>query len=162
MLNKNDATSIKKAQDYITKHGLKNNLTYIKHIATVIKQQNVPLMDSIKIIQNIQKSFETLCDTNRQAVQKKLNQVLEKNRGLSVILKISKILTGEETSEHLDGHPEDLNCNNLVFFKYAPITSVDVERSFSTYKTLLSNNRRLFKFENIRKHLIIQCNSQGK
>jgi len=30
MLNKNDVICIKDAQDYITKPGLKNNLTYIK------------------------------------------------------------------------------------------------------------------------------------
>jgi len=107
-----------------------------------LQQQNVPLMDSIKIIQNIQKSFEMLSDANGKAVQKKLNQILKKNHVLSAILKISKILTGEETSNHLDRFPE--------------------ERSFSTYKTLLSNNKRSFKFENIRKHLTIQCNSQGK
>jgi len=29
--------------------------------------------------------------------------------------KISKVLTGEETSENLDGLLDDLNCNDLVF-----------------------------------------------
>ena len=35
---------------------------------------------------------------------------------------------------NLDIMPNSLNC-----FKYAPITSVDVERSFSLYKHILSN-----------------------
>ncbi|KAF0765111.1 DUF659 domain-containing protein [Aphis craccivora] len=39
-----------------------------------------------------------------------------------------------------------------------PITSVDVERSFSKYKNLLSNNRRSFTFDNIKYALIVQCN----
>jgi hypothetical protein len=47
--------------------------------------------------------------------------------------------------------PEDLDINNLTYFKYAPITSVNVERSFYTYKTLLTNNRRSFKVDNIKK-----------
>lgn len=169
MLDRNDAVSIKDAQDYIIKPGLENNLTYIKSnfvkltsAIEKLQQQYVPLSDSIKIVQDIQKSFETLCDPNGKAVRKKFNQVLEKNRGLSALIKISKVLTGEETSENLNGLPDDLNCNDLIFFKYAPVTFVEVERSFSAYKTLLSNNRRSFKFENIRKHLIIQCNSQGK
>jgi len=46
-----------------------------------------------------------------------------------------------------------------VFFKYAPITSVDVERSFSRYKNLYSDNRRSFTFDSIKNHLIIQYNS---
>lgn len=41
------------------------------------------LSDSLKIIQDIKKSFETLSDPNGKAVQNKFNQVQEKNRGLS-------------------------------------------------------------------------------
>jgi hypothetical protein len=50
------------------------------------------------------------------------------------------------------GLPEDFSTYDLVYFKFAPITSVDIERSFSMYKTLLSNNRRSFHFENLYKH----------
>lgn len=62
--------------------------------------------------------------------------------------------------ENLKGLPEDMTNDDLAYFNYAPITSVDVERSFSIYKNLLSSNRRRFTFENIRKHLIVQCNFQ--
>ena len=43
--------------------------------------------------------------------------------------------------------------NNIVVvrFKYAPISSVDVERRFSIYKNMLADNRRLFLFENLSK-----------
>lgn len=47
------------------------------------------------------------------------------------------------------GLPKDFSTDDLVYFKFTPITSVDVERSFSMYKTLLSNNRRSFHFENL-------------
>jgi hypothetical protein len=40
--------------------------------------------------------------------------------------------------------PEDLTPNDTSFFKLAPITSVDVERSFSVYKTLLADNGRSY------------------
>lgn len=40
-------------------------------------------------------------------------------------------------------------CVWPTFFKYAPITSVDVDRSFSVYKNLLADNCRSFKFQNI-------------
>ncbi|KAL4126775.1 hypothetical protein QTP88_010984 [Uroleucon formosanum] len=56
---------------------------------------------------------------------------------------------------------EDSNVSDLKFYKFAPVTSVDVERSFLRYKNLLANNRRSFTFENIRKILVIQCNSFG-
>jgi len=46
--------------------------------------------------------------------------------------------------------------------KFAPMTSCDVERSFSVYKTTLTDNRRRFLFENIKHHVIVQCNKDYK
>jgi hypothetical protein len=71
------------------------------------------------------------------------------------------MLSGTGVIEGLNGFPEDNSSRDIPYLNYAPITSIDVERSFSVYKTLLSNNRRSFKFENIRKHIIIQCNYEG-
>lgn len=88
----------------------------------------------------------------------KMNNVLDKNSGYNIVLKIYKILSGEV--EQLEGFPEDMTNDDLAYFNYAPITSVDVERSFSIYKNLLSSHHRRFTFENIRKHLIVQCNFQ--
>lgn len=34
------------------------------------------------------------------------------------------------------GIPENLSLGDLAYFKYAPINSVDVERSFSIFKVL--------------------------
>lgn len=52
-----------------------------------------------------------------------------------------------EEQESFEGLPE---------VKYALKTSVDVERSFSMYKNMLTNNRHAFKFDNIKKWLILQ------
>jgi len=46
---------------------------------------------------------------------------------------ISKILSGENENESVDKQ-EDLTSNDMTYFKFAPITSSDVERSFSSYK----------------------------
>jgi hypothetical protein len=43
----------------------------------------------------------------------------------------------------------------MTFFKYAPITSVDVVRSFSVYNNLLTDNLRSFKFQNLKEILIV-------
>jgi len=39
----------------------------------------------------------------------------------------------------------------LPIFNYVPLTLCDVERSFSKYKSILSDNRRNFKFDNLEK-----------
>jgi len=54
---------------------------------------------------------------------------------------------------------EELNLDDMTYLKFAPITSVDVERSFSSYITLLIDNRRSFILENLIEFLIVQCNN---
>ena len=46
----------------------------------------------------------------------------------------------------------------LSMFKYAPITSCDVEISFSQYKAIFRPNRQSFNFDNLKKHVIVYCN----
>ncbi|KAL4113932.1 hypothetical protein QTP88_017482 [Uroleucon formosanum] len=91
-------------------------------------------------------------------VQEKMNDVLAKNEGYQTLAQISKILTGEETL--MVRIPENLSLGDFAYFKYAPINSVDVERSFSMFKVLLSDNRKSFTFDNLKKRLIVQCNFQ--
>ena len=43
----------------------------------------------------------------------------------------------------------------LPIFNYASLISCDIEHSFSKYKFILSDNRRNFKFDNLREVLII-------
>jgi len=71
-----------------------------------------------------------------ETVHEKLNRVLKKSYGLSALIKISKILTDEDTSENSNDFPANLNRDDSVYLKYTPVTSVDVERSFSAYETL--------------------------
>lgn len=62
------------------------------------------------------------------------------------------MLSGEIQS--MEGLPEDLTSDDQTYFKYAPITTTDVEKSFSLYKSLLCDNRRSFDFENLKKLFI--------
>ena len=83
-------------------------------------------------------------------VDEKFEDVLGKNEGFNTLYKISMVLQGN--------HMDDLKINvPMKIFKYAPITSVDVERSFSIYKTILTNRRQSFTKENIEKYIILNC-----
>jgi len=107
------------------------------------------------------KTLKILNDWTWKPIYHKFKNGLEKNSGLSKLKYISNILDGKENrsiSELLG----EMICYDIVYFKYAPIVSVDVERSFWAYKTFLADNHRTFKFENLAKHLIIQCNTPDK
>jgi hypothetical protein len=70
----------------------------------------------------------------------------------SVLAKgISNILLLDAT----DKDNNDLDLEHISSLKYAPITSVDVERTFSSYKNILSGRRQKLSVKNLEKHLII-------
>jgi len=46
-------------------------------------------------------------------------------------------------------------ANGEFYMKYAPITSVDVERSFSMYTNILAPNRMSFKESNLAKYTVV-------
>src|SRR5438552_18514424 len=82
---------------------------------------------------------------------KKMSKVVEKNHGYKKLREKSKILKRESVQNDFNYTAEQLPC-----LKYAPITSCDVERSFSRYKSVLRDNRIRFSFELLRQHLSIE------
>ena len=71
-----------------------------------------------------------------ELVQLKLDAVLRKNEGLEVLKQISAALSRIQTTQ-----PTGYNHtpSEVAAFKYAPLVSADVERSFSRYKAFLRN-----------------------
>lgn len=71
----------------------------------------------------------------------KLNDVLARYPGFNEVQVISENLSGLFTPLYQDRplSPADISC-----FKHAPVTSCDVEGSFSLYKATLSDRRRNF------------------
>ena len=49
-------------------------------------------------------------------------------------------------------------AQHAMYFKYAPLTLVEVERSFFKLKMILSDQRLSIKTENVKKQLVISCN----
>lgn len=164
-LNKDDSTSIEKAQDLMSDENVKRNLIYINanfgtlaDSITKLETSGLSLYDSIRIIQDIDIKIESAA-VNRigNEIKNKFKAVLDKNTGFHTMSTISKILNGEEASREC--FPDDMSGDDLAHFRFAPITSVDVERSFSKYKYLLTDNRQSFTFDNIKNALIVQCNN---
>ena len=88
-------------------------------------------------------------DVNRE----KFNYLIKKNEGFEVLKRINLSIKGEQ-NENIDFTNDQVSC-----FKYAPITSCDVERSFSKYKFMFNQRKHRILFENFTKSLIINCNS---
>ena len=91
------------------------------------------------------------------AVKTKWNYLLKKNKGFKTIQNISKVLEGDESAR--TEIEKNLSPSDLACFKFAPISSAEVERSFSTYKTLLADKRQSFTFEHLRETYVTKCNA---
>jgi hypothetical protein len=75
----------------------------------------------------------------------------------SVICQINDTLGGNGAT--LGEEDPALDSTDVTLFTYAPLTSRDVQRSFSMYKKILSDNCRPFSFENQKMHFVIHCNA---
>jgi hypothetical protein len=91
------------------------------------------LVESVEIIENFEKEVAKVRGPFGNAVSKKMNEVLTKNEGFMILKKISKVIKGDI----LENLTIDVPINIIPKFKNAPITSVEVERSFSFFKNVL-------------------------
>lgn len=143
-LDQNDEDSIKKVKLCVLKPGLENNLAYIKSnfqvfTTVVIKLQmkNLPLADSLTVIQEVKSKFQSLKGTQGKSMLFKLQKVFEKNEGIKILEKILNILEEEDEISDMSQFPEDNSCNDFVYFKYAQTTSVDFGLSGHFHRTKL-------------------------
>jgi hypothetical protein len=84
-------------------------------------------------------------------VKNKFCSIIEKNVGFKKLNEISEVINGNFSTEL------DLEPHFISKFKFAPITSSDVERVFWTYKYILSDRRQSLTVDNIEKYLVIYC-----
>jgi hypothetical protein len=158
-----DAQSIRKVLNIIEDGTVVNDLTFIStHLAflvIVIKKletQNMTLHESFSIIDETKEKINSIPGPKGATLTTKLNELSNKNKGLEILQKINAVLSGENVQlEDVYQDPKIISC-----FKYAPTTSVDVERSFSVFKNMLTDKRHSFTKEKLEMHMIIHFNSK--
>lgn len=113
----------------MAKEHVQNNLVYIASNFKVLSEsilklqtKDMSLVESLSIVDNVQTQLKSVQVEHGKKVYEKMENVLSKNIGLKTLKQISSILGGSITT--MNGLPEDLTTNDLIFYKYAPITSV--------------------------------------
>ncbi|XP_065214416.1 uncharacterized protein LOC135842640 [Planococcus citri] len=158
-LNDDDSSAVREVQTLLEKKRAKLTMDiteiqqYYAGIADTITQletKGQPLVRSLELWQD---AIDMLCNSPHQVIAEKALSVLNKNRDLPKIVKLSR-----NDPSLLDQLPfTDMSPTELASFRFAPVVSVDVERSFSTLKSVLRDNRKSFLIENLKEHLIIGC-----
>lgn len=158
-----DAISVGKLKSLVNNNVVKCGLAFLKlHLSelttklTNLEESKSQLLNSLSIFSEIENILINIPGPHGKIIKDKFTYVLDKNDGFKTIKTYSEVMAGN-LNVHLDINitPSYLNC-----FKYAPITSVDVERSFSLYKYILSNRRYNFKEHNLEMYIIINFNSE--
>jgi len=141
---------------------LQNDLAYLKNhfcflIQVIINLEKITLSldEGLKIILDVKDKLYTFKRRVAELLKTKMDFILmNKKKGFKSLLKIRSNINGEYEEEE-----EDFNINltpgQIASFKYPPITSCDVERSFNQYKFILRSNRQSFVFENLKQHIIV-------
>lgn len=163
-LNPDDACSIVEGQQVIRQASLKNDLTFVKRYfaripaaITKLETKGLPLSEAIEIFHSVKTDLKAI--PRRTEFLQKFVSIESKNTGLQILKDIANILDGCDRNDDIDPFIEIFNPSQLALFAYAPITSYDVERSFSAYKHVLNDLRRSFDFENLSKYVAIYCNN---
>lgn len=163
MFDEDDAESIRMAKEMFGVRRIKNDLAYIKtHFAgistsiTKLQKQGLPLNEGIGIIESTRASLNSL---GRKEFVQKMDAVLRRNGGFESLVEIRNVLFN--STDSTDEYVQKLTPDQLAMFRYCPVTSADVERSFSTYGSFLTEKRRAFGFENLKQHVIIHCNRKN-
>lgn len=160
-LDPSEALAIRKAQATLQDPALPAELAYLKvhfgqlgHAITSLEKRELAMGAALDIVSKIQTSMADVEGGIGEKAKLKLHSVLQKNPGFQHIKSISQALRGEVPDEPLQLAPDLCAC-----FKNAPITSVEVERSFSSYKVILADNRRRMTTQHLQQLLISHCNS---
>jgi hypothetical protein len=117
----------------------------------------IQVCHAINIVKQTESELSRVQGEVANKVNAKSQSVLEPNPGYRTLCKVSDTLCGNEAE--LGGNEQELSANDLTLVKYSPVTSCNVEWSFSRYKVLLSDNWRSFQFDNFKMHVIIRCNT---
>ena len=140
---------------------IRNNLIYISANFSALpdsirklEEQNLKMVDALGIFQRALQSMSAAFGSIGLSVKNRCQCVELNNLGLETIKKIREIIIGEHEVQL-----EDNIARNAQFYQYAPVTSVEVERSFSKLKLILSDKRLNLTTANMKKFLIISCNS---
>ncbi|KAL4082609.1 hypothetical protein QTP88_029781 [Uroleucon formosanum] len=137
----NDALSIRTAKEIIGERTVEANLAFIKSnfsflssALTSLEKKGKPLSNLVSIINTVSEKLAiSVLTPQGKSIHTKFQKVLDKNSGYKVLSKISKILVGETDS--FDGLPEVIKADDIVNFKS-------------------------FKFGNISKIIVVQCNPE--
>jgi len=158
-LDPEDSVAIAESQEVLNSATLETELIYISaHLAFLptfiekLEEKGLTLDKAVHLVEKAQAELDSIPGENSRVLSAKLKRVLENNPGFKLVQQLAAVLDG--TCSTL---PTGFSPSDAASFKYCPIATADVERSFSIYKNVLSDKRHSLTKENLSKIMITNC-----
>lgn len=131
--------------------------SYLNFLPDAIKKlesRGLSLNTQLAMVANVHLKISQIPGSRGSILRQKADDVFTKNTGLLLLEDVNNSLINGTAP------PPMMSPALLSAYVFAPIVSVEVERSFSEYKAVLSDRRHSFKQENLEKHLVVQHNTK--
>lgn len=136
---------------------IQNSYGYIVESITKLESTQLTLNDSINILEDVYAKIGNVSCAFGTIIFKKFNDNLKRNPDLNNLKLINNVLNGIHQDIPNSFPVKEYNFRD---YKTCILTSCDVERTFSRYKNIYRDNRTSFTLENLKKHVIINCNDK--
>lgn len=158
-LDSDEAEAIRHGQEIVRNASLEAELAFIKcHLyfildnITKLERAGLPLTEGLRILDDTTNCLNSIPGQRGKQLQQKMRSVLEKNPSLSTFQSIASVLNGMDAEL-----PAGMTPDSIANFKFCPVASVDVERTFSLYKNILSDRRQNLLPDSLKKIIVTQC-----
>jgi hypothetical protein len=152
-----DASSIIECKNLLLKSSLQPQLNFIEehfttlpHAITSFETQNLSLKESLSKFDEILNNLKLISGEFGDRVQRKLQIVFNKNPDLNMLYQIYSQKCNDVANEQYQKF--------IPYFDHPPLSSCDVERSFSIFKDILTPKRNRLTEENLEKLVVISAN----
>lgn len=149
-LRASEAVSIKKTKAILRKPNIKSDLDYINEHFSIIEvalvklqERDTSIIDALEIFDEVR---TVVSWSNSLRIETKLEAVMARNPDLDLVRAYAEQISHESASDEIS------------IYKFAPLTSVEVERSFSAYNWILDVKRNRLSLDNIEKIMVCYFN----
>jgi hypothetical protein len=128
---------------------IEEHFTTLPHAITSFETQNLSL-EGLSKLDEIVNNLKLISGEFGDRVQSKLQIVFNKNPDLNMLYQISSQKFNDVANEQYQKF--------IPYFDHPPLSSCDVERSFSIFKDILTPKRNRLMEENLEKLVVISVN----
>ena len=130
-----------------------HEVAFVEAARPELEKRNFLLTDPTDFFEGLMREVGNITGATEEKLRLKAESLMYKNPDYCKLKAIANILRGSRANIPGDSSPAE-----LASFKFAPITSTDVEWTFSKLKAILTDRRHGFTFDNLKMALVVHCN----